>query len=212
MSLALALTAMVLGVLTVLYGFTMGRLAHATASFTASDDAFRAANVISDTVRYANSCTTVTSGGNTGLKCIMPANATDRDGDGRQDTYLFTKVSRRGLEQSVAGRRVWYYMSDSTGAFAVSGGTVLWRAERQDDAVPLTADGEKTFAYVAPNRPRFPLVSSVSFNVDSINLTVTTTITASALTRADRTAGTEAANQSYKHIDTRTTFWRNWRT
>lgn len=211
MALALSLTALVLGVLAVLYGFTMGRLAHATANFGATNDASLAANAIGQTIRDAYSCTTVTSNGKTGLRCTMPANATDRDGDGKQDTYLISSVSRRGLERTVAGRRVWYYLGDSTGAFGTTG-TILWRAERTDDSNPTASDVDRAFAYVNTTQPRYPLISSLTFSVDSTALTVTFTISASALTRAVRSAPAgEATNQSYSHTETRTAFWRNWR-
>src|SRR2546423_251599 len=110
MALALSLTALIIGVLTVLYGFTMERLAHATADFAASDDAFLASNDIGTVIRNANTCTTVTSGSVTGLKCTMPSTGTDKDGDGHLDSWTLTAVSRRGYEKVTLGKRIWFYL------------------------------------------------------------------------------------------------------
>src|SRR5689334_13286685 len=99
MSLALTLTALIIGVLTALYGFTMVRLEHATADFGASNDAFLAGNEISKVVSSAYTCSTVTSNGVTGLKCTMPSGGTDKDNDGHLDSWTISSVSRRGLER-----------------------------------------------------------------------------------------------------------------
>lgn len=211
MSLALSLTALVLGVLAVLYGFSMERLAHATASFGASNDAFLAADSIGTTVRNAYSCTTVTLNGKTGLKCTMPANGTDRDNDGRLDTYTIASVSRRGLEKVTLGNRVWYYLSDSTGAFGNSG-SILWRAERSDDLNPTASNVDSKFTYSSSTKLKYPLITGLTFAVDSTAQTVTFTITSGALTRAERTPGaSDANNEKYTYTETRTAYWRNWR-
>ena len=210
LSLVLSLTALIIGVLTVVYGYTMERLAHATADFAATDDAYLAANDIGTVIRSAYSCSTVTSNGVTGLKCIMPANGSDKDGDGHLDSWTIASVSRRGLEKWAQGKRVWFYLGDSTGAFGTSG-TILWKAERSDDLNPTTSDAITKYAYVTSTRLRFPLISSLSFTVNSAAQTVTFTVVAGSLTRAERTPGSEAANQSYTHTETRTAFWRDWR-
>lgn len=211
MALALSLTAMVLGVLAVLYGFSMERLAHATADFGASNDAFMAADAIGNTVRNAYSCTTVTSNGKTGLKCTMPANGTDRDNDGHLDTYTISSVSRRGLEKVTLGNRVWYYLSDSTGAFGNSG-TILWKAERSDDLNPTASDVDKKFTYSSTTKLKYPLITGLSFAVDSTAQTVTFTINSGSLIRADRTPGaTESNDNLYAYTEARTAYWRNWR-
>jgi hypothetical protein len=211
MSLALALTALVVGVLAALYGFTMVRLAHATASFGATDDAFLAANDISLTVRDAYTCATVTFNGRTGLKCTMPAAGTDRDNDGKLDLYTISSVSRRGQEKVALGKRVWYYLSDSTGAFG-NAGTTLWKAERSDDLNPTASDAISRYDYVTSTRLRYPFISSLSFTVDSANGTVALSLATGELIRAERVPGaTDATNMKYTHTENRTVCWRYWR-
>jgi len=210
MALALTLTSLIIGVLAVLYGFTMVRLEHATANFAASDDAFLAANDISDVVSNSYSCTTVTSGSVTGLKCTMPSTGADKDNDGHYDSWTLSSVSRRGYEKVSAGKRVWFYLGDSTGAFGTSG-TILWKAERSDDLNPTASDAITRFAYVTTTRKRYPLISSLSFTVNSSAQTVAYTIAAGSLIRAERTPGTEATNQAYTHTENRTVYWRYWR-
>lgn len=207
MTLVLGLTALVIGVMTVLYGFTMERLAHATADFAATDDAFLSANDIGNVVAGANSCSTVTSGGVTGLKCIMPATGSDKDGDGHLDSWTLANVSKRGLEEVTQGKRDWFYLSDSTGAFGVSG-TILWKAERSDALNPIASDAISKYANLTSTQLRYPFISSVTFSVNSAAQTVTYTVTAGSMVRAARTPGTEATNAEYTHVETRTTFWR----
>lgn len=212
MSLALSLTALVVGVLAALYGFTMVRLAHATASFGATDDAFLIGNDISLVVRDAYSCTTVTANGKTGLKCTMPSNGTDRDNDGSLDTYSFSSMSRRGQEKVALGKRVWFYLSDSTGAFGNTG-TILWRAERSDDLNPTASNVLSRYTYVnGTSRLRYPFISTLSFTVDATNYTVLISLTTGELIQAERVPGaTDSANMKYTHSESRTVFWRNWR-
>ena len=210
MALVLALTALIIGVLTVLYGFTMERLGHATADFAASDDAFLAANDIGTIVKNAYSCTTVTLNGVTGLKCTMPANGSDKDDDGYLDSWTLASVSRRGYEKVTAGKRDWFYLGDSTGAFGTTG-TILWKAERSDDLNPTSSDAIQKYAYLTSTRLRYPLISSVTFSVNSSTQTVSYTLVAGSLTRAERTPGSESSSMSYTHTETRTAFWRNWR-
>ena len=136
-----------IGVLTVLYGYAMERLAHATADFFATDDAFLASNAISGTVKEAYSCSAVTVNSVTALKCIMPTAGTDKDGDGWLDSFSLSTVSRRGLEQVVPGKRRWFYLANSTGTLG-NAGTILWRAERSDDANPTGTDTDHKFTYL----------------------------------------------------------------
>ena len=210
MTLVLSLTALVIGVLTALYGFSMERLAHATADFAATDDAFLATDAIASTVKDANSCAAVAVNGVTALKCTMPASGTDKDGDGWLDSYNVSTVSRRGYEQVGLGMRRWFYLSDSTGAIG-NAGTVLWRAQRSDDLNPTTSDIDHKFAYISGTNLRYPMITALSFSVNSSNQTVTVTLSAGSLTRAARTPGSEASNQSYTVTQTRTAFWRDWR-
>lgn len=210
MSLVLTLTALILGVLTVLYGYTLERLAHATADFAASDDAFLASNDIGTTVKNAYSCSTVTLSGITGLKCTMPASGADKDNDGYLDSWTLAAVSRRGYEKVSPGKRVWFYLGNSTGAFGTTG-TILWKAERTDDLNPTASDAIRAYAYFSGTRLRYPLMSSLSFTVNASAQTVAYTVVAGSLIRAERTPGSESTNQSYTHTETRTVYWRNWR-
>jgi hypothetical protein len=194
----------------VLYGYTMERLAHATADFAASDDAFLSSNDIGTVIKNSYSSSTVTLNGVTGLKCIMPSTGTDKDGDGHLDSWTLAAVSRRGYEKISLGKRVWFYLGDSTGTFGTSG-TILWKAERSDDLNPTGSDAITKYSYLTSTRLRYPLISSLSFSVNSAAQTVTYTVVAGSLTRAERTPGTEASNQSYTHTETRTAFWRYWR-
>jgi hypothetical protein len=142
MLLVVGLTAMVIGTLTLLYGFTFSRIAHSTAGFAATDQARKALDEIAGTAAEAIECTVEVSGTNKALKCTMPTSGTDVDGDGYLDVYIPSTVSRRGLGKYTPGKRIWYYLSNSTGAFTTSG-TILWRAQRTDDGTPTGSDADK---------------------------------------------------------------------
>jgi hypothetical protein len=211
MLLVVLLTSMIMGTLATLYSYAMGRAAHSAARYTALEQANTLADAIETTVQQAVSCSIVTSGSFSGLKCIMPIQGVDRNGDGYIDRYSPTGVSRRGAEKFGYGKRVWFYTSNSTGAFTASG-TVYWRAERSDDAVPTASDADKSFAYYFnTTTPRFSLVSSVAFSVDASTQLVTCTVNASSRINTERAATGSANELTESATVVKSIYWRNWR-
>jgi type II secretory pathway pseudopilin PulG len=211
MLLVVMLTSVLLATLATLYGFSMGRAARSAARYAALDQANTLADKIEATVQQAVSCSIVTSGGFSGLKCTMPATGQDRDGDGYVDRYSPTGVSRRGSEKYGTGKRVWFYPSNSTGSFTALG-TIIWRAERADDSLPTSSDGDKTFAYYFDGTTaRYNLVSSATFSVDSTNSTATCVITASSQLRSERVGSAADGAGAETVVVTKTMSWRNWR-
>jgi hypothetical protein len=210
MLLVVGLTAMVLGTLALLYAFTFGRVAHATASFAATDQARRSLDQIAKTASQAISCSVVTSGSVSALKCMMPASGTDTDGDGYLDEYVPSSVSRRGVAKYTPGKRIWFYLSNSDGAFG-SSGTILWRAQRSDDCNPASSDADKNWAYYyGSTQQRFGLITSLTPAVDTTAKTTTVTAYATSLIRSDSEAGAEAGSRgTYGVSYTRTVLWRS---
>lgn len=209
--LAAVLTVVVVGTVTLLYGYTFSGISNAATTFATNDQAAHALDTISSTVAQSVSCATVNSGSQTALKCLTPAAGSDTNGDGYAEDFQPSTTSRRGVERYAPGNRVWFYFSDSTGAFG-SAGTTLWRAQRPDDETPtaLDADAYWTF-YRGSARPRHGLISSLSFVVDATRKTVTITISSSSLLHTERLpASTTAPSQTVTTTLSRTVAWRNF--
>jgi Tfp pilus assembly protein PilV len=211
--LAAVLTAVVLGALTSVYSFAARTASNAAASANATRQAQMLGNEIAKVVRNAVQCDVIVGSGNTGLRCTMPANGVDVDGDGYLDTYSPQRISKRGLEKWGKGNRVWFYMANSTGDFSKPG-TIVWRAQRIDDSPPTSSDCDSKWAYYyGSSKLRWDITEALTFSVDSANQLTSFSVTCSQLARADRMAKTSDVNSGsgYRTTLSRTIFWRNWR-
>ncbi len=212
MVLVTALTAMIVGALCSLYAFSTNRAAHAYANYGSLMQARDLMDEIESVVQWSQTVSLVSSGSTTGIRCTMPVNGTDKDGDGYADTYTLTTVNRRGLPKWGTGNRIWFYRSDSTGDFTHSG-SVPWRAQRSDGSMPTTSDVDSKFAYYyTSGQSRYSLINGLSFVVDSTAHTVDVTVTTNDLVRREASsAAASDANLSYSLTFTRKIYWRNWR-
>lgn len=209
---ASALTVVVVGAMAYMFHFAARTAANVSASANTTFQAQLLANELTRVIRNSVSCSTVTSGSNTGLRCTMPFNGTDFDGDGYNDSYTPIGVSKRGIEKYGTGKRVWFYMSDSTGLLANTG-ALVWRAQRNDNSTPVAGDRDTAFPYDrGTTNSRWNTIESVTFSVDSANRTTTFTIVSSQLSRARRTASSADVNSGagFRTTLTRTVFWGNW--
>ncbi|MCH8274197.1 MAG: type II secretion system protein [Armatimonadetes bacterium] len=214
---ATGLTAVIVGTLAAFYALVTIRSAHSAAKVSVVMQAQSLADEIARTIEQSVECDLVSQGGGIkALKCIMPAQGTDTDGDGRLDTFWPQSVSAGGNEKFGEGKRVWFYMADSSAAFKIPG-PILWRAERNDDVEPTPLDVDKEWSYYYDSgRPKWHLVESVEFDIVGDQL-ATFTINLSSLTRADKSAIGVPADAAAPGADrylltlTRTVFWRNWR-
>jgi len=207
--LAACLTAIIVGALTLLFGFSYRQISESATTFAITDQTRRALQDIAATAEQAITCQTVTQNGQTALKCLMPALGTG-GARGYFESYLPSSISPRGIERYVPGNRVWFYLSDSTGTFGAAG-TTLWRALRTDDNPPLASDADRLWTfYGGTGPPSRPLISELSFAVDAVAHTATVGITASSMrsveTPADRMSGPIVGTTL-----TRTVYWRAWR-
>ena len=210
-SLVMALTATILGAVAALYSFTTARAGVAVASAASQAQAIVAVDEIAKIVDISNICSITTIGTNSVLTCILPANVVDFDGDGYPEYAKPSSANRRGFEKWGQGLHIYFYMSDTSGNPAITG-TILWRAKRSDWATPTSTDADSKWALYAGTSARYPLITSATFSVSGVNHSVTVTIQASALRRADRSAaaGDSASLQSSISLS-RTVYWRNWR-
>jgi hypothetical protein len=200
-----------IGATATVYTFTATRTAHALATVSTSSQMQELCQRIDETVAKAISVQVVTVGSIKGLKCTMPATGIDSDSDSYLDVYKPTSATGGSLRWG-KGKRVWFYMSNSTGNFGTAG-AVLWRAERTDDAFPTTADADTSFAYKPGNTVvRYPLLESITWAADGTDKTVSYTLVATSLIRADRKASaafTTEKETSRTVTLKRTTNWTN---
>lgn len=205
-----ALVAMVIGVLASLYFYTFNRTVRGVSEVSAVLQAQMLLDRMEVSVSQACEAQLVSSGGVTALKLTMPSTGTDRDGDGVLDSFTPNSVSRRGIAKFTRGKRVWYYMSDASGAFGTPGSLIV-QAARNDDSNPTGADVVATFSKTG-GQYRYPLLESVGFSLDSPVESVAITVRTSSLFRNENSAGVSATENSDNTIVTlsRKVCWRNW--
>lgn len=205
----LAIQVVILGSAAMLYVYTVTQSGHGLAAASSLQQADAALNDVAATIRQATSCSVVTSGTLRGLRCTLPANGIDQDGDGVLDVTLPSKYLADGSASYTNGRRIWYYLAGATGAFGTPGG-ILWRASRTDDSNPTSADVDAAWSKYYGGKSRFPLVSACTFTVSSSGQNTTVTLTASATEGNAESAapgGTAAADLQTITL-TRTVAWR----
>ena len=122
----IGVSSIVLGGLGALYVYTASQIGDAMAEIAATDQVATAFESIEWSVRNATLCEAKTVGGVTALRCKMPREEIDINGDGVPESYAPASLDKKGLEKYGTGKRVWYYLSDATGLVGASGST-LWR-------------------------------------------------------------------------------------
>lgn len=211
-----AITAVIVGALGGLFVFVGTRAAQTVAKNGVLLQTQALSEELDAIFSQAQSCTLVhLRGAIDGIKCTLPAVATDADADGIVDKFGTDRVGPTGREGYGFGRRVWIYMSDSTGLTSnvmASGGTV-WRAWRNDDLLPTAGDIDMKFAYYYGdrNRPRWNFIHSINYSIDTKG-TITYAIIATKLRRAERRADAGDAYADFEALRlSRTVVCDNWR-
>lgn len=182
--LATSITAMVVGSVASVYLFAATRGSHTMATGETVNQAQKLARTIDGLIANSTKASVIVSGSSKGLKCVMPANATDVDGDGVFDTYKPSKFSGPNARWG-AGTRVWVYTADSTGDF-LRPGSILWISKRADDLYPTTSDKLGATTYYSNTASLLNnLIDSATWTANADG-TITYTIAFSSLSRADR--------------------------
>jgi type II secretory pathway pseudopilin PulG len=209
--LVMALTSIIIGTLAGLFSFAIARANHAFANANSLYQARRLLDQVQAVVMNAQGCVALSSAGATGLKCVMPATGTDKDGDGYNDSYTPTGISRRGFLKWGVAKRIWFYTSDSSGAFGMPG-TVIWRAQRTDDSLPTSSDADSSWSNYYGGKKQYSLITALQFSTTAAAHTVNVTIAANQLARSESSSSAASdSNSSYSLTLTRTICWRNWR-
>lgn len=184
-----AMTAVIVGALGALFVFVATRASQTMSKNGVLLQAQALSEELDNTISQAQSCKLVNlRGGITGLKCVMPASGTDVDGDGIRDKYDPLGVRPNGREGYGAGKRMWYFMSDSSGATSavMAHDGIFWRSWRDDDSIPSVGDLDRKFAYYyGTTNPKWNFIDTVSFTVNGDG-TLTFTLSANKLRRSER--------------------------
>lgn len=213
--LVITLTALTIGVTVSLYGYSVNRLSQATARYASVDQVRKLQDEIASVIRDSVAATVVNTANGPALRCTLAFESkkgtTSTGGATNKvaDTAEPIAVTRRGYEKHGSGKRIWFYLADGNGTFG-SIGTHAWRAERTDDSTPTPGDLVTSWRnHPGTSNPRFDLITSVGFVVNSTLRTVAVTVAGRSLWRDERTGSTsDKASQAFS--ETRTTGWRNW--
>ena len=153
MVLVVALTALIVGTVTAVYAYTIDRMGYGVADANTQREAEYGLDVMAQTISMAQTCAQVSINENTCLKCTLPANCSDTNGDGILDTCSPNSINRRSQERWGNGYRVWFYLADSTG-LPSNTGTTFWMAKRMDDLTPTFPDLVMACTYFPGNSKR----------------------------------------------------------
>lgn len=208
---AVLLTAMIVGAVSAIYGFATARAAHTVANQNSTEQSTRLLDAIESSIRNAVTCDLVNIGGQSVLRCTMPANGTDTDGDGVDDRFDVLSVGRRGTDKWGTGQRVWYFIADSSGVPGTTG-TIPWRAVRNDSSVISSGDVDRKWTYpYGGTRCAFGQITSLTYTINATYHVVTVSVAAGTLIRASRTPANDEPSMSDSSSLKRIAYWRNWR-
>ena len=211
--LACSITVVLVGAIASVYSFTASRASHALATGAATNQVQRLALNLDKYISQAQSASVITVGASSGLKCTMPELGTDTDADGAPDVFD-PKGMAGGQPNWSRGKRIWFYLANSSGDF-MQPGPILWMAVKSDDTIPTGASTIRSFTYLPGGTVlRYGLLDSITWMANATAKTASYTARASALARADRksaTAYTTEKNIAQTVTLSRTVFCDNWR-
>lgn len=165
----MSLMVAVIGSTVTLYAFVAIRTGDSVTKYNTYQQTKDLMSAFSDVACNAISCTNVTLGSVTALRCTMPADGTDRDGDGILDLYKPSGVYKTLKEYYSPGKRIWFFPSSRP--FSVGATGKYWyRATRNDDANIGAGDVDTKWSYVNGTTPRIYIPGTVTFAHNDVNL------------------------------------------
>ena len=210
-TLALSITAMIIGSATLLHAYVLRQLGTVSATYSNYRQAQDLLDTIDQVASQAQSYSIPSSGSITLLKLVMPATCTDTNNDGLYDLCTPSRVSKRGIEEWGQGKRIWFYPGDITGALFSNG---------KPCAAIVTGDGNPSagttiigFLKYSNGKLKHGNIDSMSFsaiNSDSFSVTVTASSNTSELAERKPDAAQDAGLKDSYSI-TRTIFLARWR-
>jgi hypothetical protein len=207
----LSLTAMVITTTVTLYAFVAIRSGDSITKYNSFQQTKDLMGAISDVASNAISCTNVSIGSVTALKCTMPNTGTDRDRDGLLDTYDPAGVYKTLKEYYSPGKRIWFIPSTSPFALG-SSGKFWYRAYRDDDSNIISDNVDAKWSYLTGTTPRCYIPGTVTFVQTPSLLTTNVQIALDPSTSPNSAVKGFSGNQGNKLPAitlNRRFFWRN---
>lgn len=211
--LVVALTALIVGTVTAVYAYTIDRMGYGVADALTQREAEYGLDVMDQTIGRAQVCTQVSATGNPCLKCTMPANCSDTNGDGILDTCSPNAINRRSQERWGNGYRVWFYLADSSG-LPSNPGAIPWMAKRLDDLTPTQSDLVMAYTYFPGNsKQRLDLLQAAASAPAGTTNAYSTSISVGAYGGlSQQLAPTSAStSSSYQFSLSRIPYMHGWR-
>jgi prepilin-type N-terminal cleavage/methylation domain-containing protein len=223
MLVAVSIFSVIFGLCAAIYVHASWRVANAVAMNRMLYQVQYLDKFLENTIQNANTCTMVTYGSTSVLKCTMPQTGSPTDDNEVYNAYTPISVSNTTGVHWGQGKRRWFYPSDSTGNYnsgllgILGGGPTgnkLFMAEVSNDSNPSGggSDAITKFTFYNSNTSnyRWYLIDTWTVSVNSSNHSVTYTIGASDLTRGDTAVGASSDTAgSHTYSITRTVYWRN---
>jgi type II secretory pathway pseudopilin PulG len=169
MMFTMSLMVAVIGSTVTLYAFVAIRTGDSVTKYNTYQQTKDLMMAFSDVASDAISCTNVTLGSVTAIKCTMPNDGTDRDGDGIFEQYSPSSVNKLLKESYTAGKRIWFFPSSRPYTVGTAG-KYWYRATRNDDLNIVAADVDTKWSYINGTTPRIYIPGTVTFTHNTANL------------------------------------------
>ncbi len=158
----LSLTVMVMATTVTLFAFVAIRTGDSVTKYNTYQQTKDLMSAISDVASNAISCTNVTIGSVTALKCAMPNAGSDRDNDGIYESYNPAGIYKTLKEYYNPGKRIWFIPSTSPFSLGTSG-KFWYRAYRSDDSNIVADNVDAKWSYATGTTPRIYIPGTVTF-------------------------------------------------
>ncbi|MEI7986314.1 MAG: type II secretion system protein [Armatimonadota bacterium] len=165
----MSLMVAVIGSTVTLYAFVAIRAGDSVTKYNTYQQTKDLMLAISDVTSNAMSCSNVTIGSVTALKCKMPNDGTDRDGDGIIDQYKPSGINKLLKETYTAGKRIWFIPSTKPFSLGTTG-KYWYRAMRTDDSNIVIGDIDANWSYLTGSTPKIYIPGTVTFSHNASNL------------------------------------------
>ena len=164
MTLAMVLTALIVGSATTLYSFIAIRTADAVSRFSTLQSCTTLASAMRTATMTAVKVESRFLGGNQALVCKIPKVGVDVDQDGVQDYPQANRTDKLLREVYQREQRLWFYSANATGTPGTTG-NFWFLAIRTDNSNPVFADINRDWSFWRSGVPKVSIPGTVTFSV-----------------------------------------------
>ena len=164
MTLAMVLTALIVGSATTLYSFIAIRTADAVSRFSTLQSCTTLSSAMRTAAMTAVKVESKFLGGNQALVCTIPKVGVDVNQDGVQDYPQANQTDKMSREIYQREQRLWFYSANATGKPGTTG-NFWFLAIRTDDSDPVEADINQDWSFWRSGVPKVSIPGDVTFSV-----------------------------------------------